>query len=173
MTLPNWADLAQPATDGRIAVYSVEPDKAYPALLKELQPILQQRLQRSDIGTDEAVRLSHAVLGLPAKGDRPLIKTAADTPSAREDVVRNALERLKAPLVMDQYWLECLYQMMKMQMQLSVGKMHFEIRVRGADPDYKKRWKIADHPEGRGVEQASKGKEARELFRLMRGFIPS
>ncbi len=172
MTLPNWAELAQPATEQRIAVYRVDPDGCYPALLKELQPIVDRRLRRTDISPDEAIRLAHSVLGLPAKGDRPLIKAAADDPKLREGVVRNALERLKTPLAMDQYWLECLYQMMKMEMQLSVGKMHFEIRVRGAKGDYKTRWRIADHPEGRGVLQASKGKEARELFRLMRGFIP-
>lgn len=87
-----------------------------------------------------------------------------------------ALEELEvAKADIDQYWLEVAYQMMKLDAQHAV-------RMAGVDPRPKKSlefkvlnrpdWVLKNHPKGRGIEAASKGKEARGHFQRLRGFMP-
>lgn len=113
--MPDKANLPEWATDtgrmhGKLSVYGVDCDKAYPALLKEL-------------GVKDA------------------------------DV--------------DDYWKEVAYQCIKMDMQVACG-MNCELHFNGGKPKYR----IEDQ-QSEGVKRASKGKEAREHYRRLRGFIPS
>ena len=74
----------------------------------------------------------------------------------------------------DQYWLEVAYQVAKLDLRRALllsGESAWpsEIRVR-AD---KRKWRIADYPEGRGVFAATKGREARAHYVTLRGFVPN
>jgi hypothetical protein len=69
----------------------------------------------------------------------------------------------------DRYWLEVAYQCIKMELQVAMRRFGFEIHIH--DPE--KHWAQAKVPNGKGADAASKGKEAREHFRRLRGFIPS
>lgn len=76
---------------------------------------------------------------------------------------------------LDQYWLEVIYQFAKLDLRLALRSERAsawpaEIHI---DAD-KQVWRIAQYPRGRGVEAASEeGKEARKLYKYMRGFIPN
>lgn len=69
----------------------------------------------------------------------------------------------------DQYWLEVAYQCIKLDLQVSMRKFGFEVRIHDSD----KNWAQAKFSAGRGAEVATKGREARDHYRQMRGFIPS
>ena len=68
----------------------------------------------------------------------------------------------------DQYWLEVAFQFIKLELQVAMRMFAFEIRIH----DPAKRWAQSKHPAGRGAALASRGMEAREHFRRLRGFIP-
>jgi len=68
----------------------------------------------------------------------------------------------------DCYWLEVAYQCIKMDMQAVAG---FGVECRFKDQG--KRYAQVRHPEGRGAHVATKGKEAREHYQRIRGFVPS
>lgn len=69
--------------------------------------------------------------------------------------------------------IECAYQIMKMDLQFAVGFFGFTIHVRG-DDGRKDRWQLIAFPgTAEDVKRATKGKEAREIYRTLRGFIPS
>lgn len=71
------------------------------------------------------------------------------------------------------YWIEVAYQMMKMDLQVAMKKFSFIICVRG-DDGRKDRWALSAHPgSSDDVTRATKGKEAREHYKKLRGFIPS
>ena len=72
----------------------------------------------------------------------------------------------------DQYWLEVVYQCMKMELQRILGRFNFEIHVLVGE-ERKRRWALKNHPEGKGIEAATQGMEAREHYRKLRGFVPS
>lgn len=83
----------------------------------------------------------------------------------------------------DAYWLEVCFQSIKMDLQVAMKTFTFEIRI--SDPG--KRWaqafvwldkrKSGPRPQGRGPEKASGGpgggREARQHYKRLRGFIPS
>lgn len=68
-----------------------------------------------------------------------------------------------------QYHLEVAYQCMKMEMQRCLGKFSFEIRI--SDPG--KKWALSNYKKGKGTHAATKGREARDHYRRIRGFVPS
>ncbi len=76
------------------------------------------------------------------------------------------------PAKFDQYQMEVIYQIMKLDMQAHLRRYGFKIIVR-ADDGRKAKWRHADRPKGRGEKAASKGNEARGHYRRIRGFIPS
>ena len=69
----------------------------------------------------------------------------------------------------DQYWLEVAYQCIKMELQIAMRTFMFEIHIN--DPE--KHWAQANVPEGKGARAAAQGREARDHFKRLRGFIPS
>ena len=118
--LPAWAtpheDFAKAKSLADVGVVVVDPDLAYPALLKEL--------------------------GVP---DAEINK----------------------------YWLEVVYQCVKLDLQTAMGRFGFKILIR-SDGDRKERWALSKWPGGPDqVLRATKGLEAKAHYRRIRGFIPS
>lgn len=76
---------------------------------------------------------------------------------------------------LDQYWLEVVYQFAKLDLRRALlleGESPWPAEIH-IDAD-KMQWRIAAYPMGRGVAAASEeGKEARKLYRYLRGFIPN
>ena len=68
---------------------------------------------------------------------------------------------------LDQYWLEVAYQCVKLDVQAVMRDFNIEIHLR--DPE--KEFALAKYPEGRGLEKADRGREARDHYRTIRGFI--
>lgn len=67
----------------------------------------------------------------------------------------------------DQYWLECAYQCIKLELQSLLGFV-IEIHIHDTEKKYaQKKW-----PAGRGPVAASRGLEAREHFKRLRGSLP-
>lgn len=72
----------------------------------------------------------------------------------------------------DRFMLECAYQAMKMDVQTALG-FAVEIRVRSAG-GRKHRWGLKGKPgDPADVDAATKGRGARQVYRLTRGFVPS
>jgi hypothetical protein len=79
----------------------------------------------------------------------------------------------------DQYWIEVAYQCAKLEVQRIITGTEADPRPQQpllltiiSDGGRKDRWAHASHPEGRGVDAASKGREAIAHYRNWRGFIP-
>ena len=68
----------------------------------------------------------------------------------------------------DQYALEVAYQCMKMDLQVAMRTFGFEIRVLN-----RPKWALKSHPEGRGVQAATQGREARAHYVRIRGALPA
>lgn len=74
---------------------------------------------------------------------------------------------------LDKYWLEVMYQFVKLDLRRmlilnGLNPWPTTIKIRGD----KKRWGQKNYKDGRGSEKATKGKEAKDLYKQMRGFIP-
>ncbi len=71
------------------------------------------------------------------------------------------------------YWLETVHQCGKMELQVCMRTFAFEIRIH----DFLKTYAQKEHAPGRGARRASGGtqggREARQHFKRLRGFIPS
>lgn len=71
------------------------------------------------------------------------------------------------------YWIEVAYQMVKMDLQVAMGKFGFTIHIRG-DDGRKDRWALERHPgSAQDVHRATQGKDARQYYRKIRGFVPA
>ncbi len=91
------------------------------------------------------------------------------------------LSELGASEKIDRYWLEIAYQCVKMDLQTALRRYDFTIHIR-SDDGRKDRWGFHAHKGTRGhagkavddplVIRATKGKEAREHYRRIRGFVP-
>lgn len=73
-----------------------------------------------------------------------------------------------------QYWIEVVYQMAKLELRrilLINGKNQWPdmIRISGN----KEKWALKNFPPGRGAETATKGREARDHYKRLKGFIPN
>lgn len=75
---------------------------------------------------------------------------------------------------LDQYWLETVYQFVKLDLQrhLMLNGVSPWGKVFKFKTTNKEKWRQKNYPKGRGPEVATKGKEARALYKEMRGFIP-
>lgn len=69
----------------------------------------------------------------------------------------------------DRYWLETAYQCIKMDVQVASGEP-IEMRWK-MDSGYKN-WSQTDYPAGKGAAAATLGREARDHYRRIRGFVP-
>lgn len=90
------------------------------------------------------------------------------------------------PDEIDKYWLEVIYQCIKLDVQSAVARTDFDPRDRRQPIEIKmlraEQWALAKFPDkhattedGRtvtGIERASKGREAREHYKRVRGALP-
>jgi hypothetical protein len=82
---------------------------------------------------------------------------------------------------MDQYWLEVVYQCMKLEVQRIMATRPDDPRKRGIPLEIhvmtgggrKGRWNLAQFPPNRGISMATKGLEARHIYKVLRGGIPN
>jgi hypothetical protein len=76
----------------------------------------------------------------------------------------------------DQYWLEVAYQCIKMDVQAAIAGTKFDPRSAGMSAEFRfsnaPEFALAKHPTGRGVAVATKGREARDHYRRIRGSLP-
>ena len=80
----------------------------------------------------------------------------------------------------DRYWVEVAYQCAKLEVLRLVSHTDWDRRGDGVPLQFmilahdgrKDRWALANLPAGRGEDAATKGLEAREHYRRLRGFIP-
>lgn len=77
----------------------------------------------------------------------------------------------------DQYWLEVAYQCAKLDamryiMLAGVDPRPNKVLILDIKVADKEKWALRNHPVGRGIEAASKGREAREHYKKLRGFLP-
>lgn len=99
---------------------------------------------------------------------------AGKLPEAQENEAAHIVELRKLDLEnLTQYWVEVAYNFAKLEflrlMQLNaVNYWGRRQHIEGS----KEKWHFSNLPPGRGVEAAAQGKEARELYRHLRGFIP-
>jgi hypothetical protein len=149
--LPAWAAFAEHQEQGQIPRIDVDVDAMYAAFLAEFAA---NPPKPADFPGGAVTVRNAAVKGAPP--------TVAIGPMTAEEAVCDP----KAPT---QYWLECAFQCMKMDLQVAMRSFAFEIRTKDAE----KRYALAKHKEGRGVIAATWGKEAKQHFRRLRGFIPS
>lgn len=77
------------------------------------------------------------------------------------------------------YWLEVAYQCAKMDLQVAVHRLQFEIRMHGGREKYAQRTAPQGRPTAYAAgaytgagEQQLRGKEAREHYKRLRGFAP-
>jgi hypothetical protein len=78
---------------------------------------------------------------------------------------------------LDQYWAEIIYQCAKLEAMRLVANTDQDPRPQNAlriiIESRKDKWAINKLPEGRGTKAATAGREAREIYRNWRGFIPN
>ena len=94
------------------------------------------------------------------------------------DALPNPLPQDKAwladvlPVTRNKYWLEVAYQIAKVDAQVAAG-FNAEFHIRGGE-GFKERWALKNHPgTDADVDRATKGREARQHYKNLRGFFPS
>jgi hypothetical protein len=84
-----------------------------------------------------------------------------------------ALLDVKTP---DQYWLEVAYQCAKMDLQMAISGTQYDPLVSGKPAEFhfkrSERWALKNFQPGRGVQAASRDKEARVHYLRIRGKLP-
>ncbi|MDX1810433.1 MAG: hypothetical protein R3240_00675 [Gammaproteobacteria bacterium] len=133
-------------TEDENGSYCIDADKAYPALLAELK-------------------------------EKKLPEATKSEPSWTKELRSLDLEKLT------QYWIEVAYQMAKLELRrylLLAGKNPWppKIRIKTGyktleSGDLISHWHMSNFPKGAGIAKATQGKEAREHYRTLRGFIPN
>ena len=170
-TLPAWAKIAPRQEAGFVSRVDVDAGAMYAAWLAELaaNPVVPvpQDQTAADIAASKP-----PVMAMPSEfGARTVqIRNAAE--GARQGSVdvpaMTEADGRCDPAKPTRYWLEVAFQCMKLELQVAMRGHGFEIRVH----DTFKVWAHSNHPEGRGLVAATWGKEAREHFRRLRGFVP-
>lgn len=147
--LPAWAKLAENQPEGFLPRIDVDAPAMYRAWLAELagMKLNVEAFPARKIEVRNAATKDRPVYDVPAM-------TAADACDPEKPT---------------QYWLECAYQCMKLELQVAMRGFGFDTRIH----DTEKTFALAKFPEGRGIVAATWGKEAREHFRALRGFIPA
>lgn len=147
-TLPSWATFAANQVEGKIPRIVVDEAAMYRAFLEEFAanpPKPEDFPGRSfDVPRREG-------------GSRKIHYERMTVEEARCD-----------PDAPTQYWLECAYQCMKLELQLALRSFALEIRLH--DPEH--RYALKAHPEGRCPWAASRGLEAKSHFKRLRGVLP-
>lgn len=153
VTLPDWAKHRE-TPEGRIPAVDVDADGMYEAWLAELKAHYAEHTPDEWKDADGKITKEWA----------------------------GCLAELEAPTA---YWLEVAYQCGKMELQIAMQTFAFEIRIHSTRvreptaeaPDPPKKWAQKHAKPGRGAHKAagglSGGREAREHFKRLRGFIPS
>lgn len=76
----------------------------------------------------------------------------------------------------DQYWLEVAYQCAKLDLQSALVGTEFDPRTSGKPAEFRfsraPQYAQSKHEPGLGAERASKGREARDHYRRIRGRLP-
>lgn len=157
-TLPKWASYRTFGADdprgpegevmftGQAVQVEVDADAAYPAVL------------------DEYFKLYERV------EDRPDFVRAADWPEVWDELTPDD------PDVLSAYWLEVVYQTIKMDVQRVTG-FALNLHIKHADPEVKERFRQATSPDGRlGAKKAASsgpkgGRDARHHYKKLRGFL--
>lgn len=157
IALPAWASLRPDTPEGKLPIVDVDADAMYRAMLSEYAALYTAK---------GLAYWTAQVRGKPADstdGEQAFVAGLegcnADAPTA--------------------YWLEVVYQSMKLDLQLAMKTPAFEIRVH----DKGKVWAQKSKAPGRGhgtvggaVSKAaggmSGGREAREHYKRLRGFFP-
>lgn len=143
-TLPAWAKLAANQAEGRLPRIDVDADAMYAAWLAEFAA---NPPKPEDF---------------PGRAVKEGGKASTIPPMTAEQAICDTERPTK-------YWLECAFQCMKLELQVAMRTYAFEIRVH----DQTKRFAQAKWPEGRGILAATKGLEARDHFRRLRGVLPA
>ena len=77
---------------------------------------------------------------------------------------------------LDQYWLEVIHQCAKLDVQSALDGTAYDPRAcnKSAELHFLRanEYAFANHPEGRGIKVASRGGEAREHYKRVRGRLP-
>lgn len=80
------------------------------------------------------------------------------------------------PANADQYWLEVAYQCAKLDIQMAIEGTKYDPRTAGKATEIvmnrAAHWQQKLHPAGKGSHAATKGLEAREHYRRIRGRLP-
>lgn len=76
----------------------------------------------------------------------------------------------------DQYYLECAYQCMKMDLQLAIAGTKYDGHQSGKSHQFNfkraSQWALTRFPPGKGIQAASQGREARDHYKRIRGRLP-
>lgn len=143
-TLPEWATETGTASSGSPRI-AIDATAAYPALLDEYRALYAE-----DRNIPSEWRKADG--DLKAEYAEMLDDLRSDEPSA--------------------YWLEVCYQAMKLDVRVAMRRRDLQLHIR--DPERVYRQKARKR--GRGPERAAGGlqggKEAREHYRRLRGFLP-
>ena len=106
-----------------------------------------------------------------AKSNKVSVVVEVDTDAAYADW----LQRLEVKNV-DQYWLEVAYQCIKLDVQMALAGTSLDPRVAGKSAEFRfsncPKYRLADHPVGKGAEAATQGREARGHYVRLRGAMP-
>lgn len=158
MELPSWmktSETERRARNGRMKKrihVEVDADLAYSAFFVELE-IRREKIkewvedERNRVAEEKKAGLT------PEPGYEP---DAFDVQVLKFDQTR-----------LDRYWLEIIYQCIKMDCQRFNG-FGIYIRIR----DTARKYAQVNYPKGRGAEAATKGKEAKGYYRRLRGSLP-
>jgi hypothetical protein len=77
---------------------------------------------------------------------------------------------------LDQYWIETAYQCIKLDAQAAIVDTKFDPRIANRSSEIRfscaDEWALSKFPAGRGLDLATKGKEARRHYVRIRGRMP-
>lgn len=151
---------SEPIDGLRIVV--VDTHKAYPKYFQEITEFTKAKFEKDD-KQRRAKQLEYE-----AASGQERIRLKAELDNFKR-------EMLPVPERLDQYWLEVVHQCVKLDLQAKYG---FRCEFRFKDPGVK--YAHSKYPQGRGVENAAggspfdavNGKDARRIYKRMRGGIP-
>lgn len=86
------------------------------------------------------------------------------------------LDELGAAHRVDQYWLEVAHQCVKLDLQSALLNTPYDPRVSAKPAEFHltraPQWEQKKYQKGRGADAATRGREAREHYRRIRGQLP-
>ena len=140
---------------GRLELF-VDPDIYVPAYVKEITEFCAAEKVRTD----------------PRRKQLQLLfeneKDPAEKRLHKQQLDGFLREQFTFPAKMDQFCVECTQQFAKLDIYAKYEGTPIKIIIRG-DGGRKDRWRLTAHPEGRGAHAATQGRQARRLYKAMRG----